>query len=431
MPDNLSPGRRRPPDVGPDELEYELREMFARQSGHPVAGADPAGRALRRARRIQRRRTVIGVATSALAAIAVTGLAMQLPLSQRVPNSSAFAGNPWERGPVASPVVELPPTSGATIRSTAAPLVDLVIGDSLWADRGRFDLSGIGEVQSVRRVGEAWLVVAADRAGGAVLWLVTADAVPQLLLSAVDEVVLAANGRRVAWRSDGRMYVAGIGGDRLDVPDSTEAPMDGRLVRFLGTGVLLTRDGDAGEGYDVWWPQHRSYTPAWAQSVTAVYGLLPDGRTAVGQTVSGSGRCLALLDAQAGLSPLKQLCAPQLATGTTGAVSPNGRWLLVAESDRPQASALLVDLDAAFGGRPVAMELGVPLIGDVAWVTGDTPVFAGRRNELIRVSVAGGPGAHTVERIPVADAPTTGRMIVVGGCFSEAQRAWGTVSSCR
>lgn len=411
MSDNLSRPRQRPPDVTADELENALREMFARQAQPSVTHVDPASKVLSRARRIQRRRTATGVALSAVAAVVVATLATQLPMQRA--GTSVVAGDPWSGG------TDRGGTSAPSEVATAPP-VDVVIADTLHSADGQVvDLSGVtGEVRIARRVDGGWLVVAADGSGRSALWRLGLEGAPEVVLSAAEEMVLAPDGSRVAWRRDAQLFVAAVNDEGVGAPVADVIPAGAHLVRFLGAGLLLAGEGTDG-GYDVWWPDRKPYQPSWTESVTAVFGILPDGRTVVGRAMLGAAeQCLALLDAARGLTPIKQTCAPQLAVGDVGAVSPDGRWLIAnrlsATTEPPGGGALVVDLRTAFDERPVSMPLDVALAGDVVWPDNDTVVYTGGRSELVRVRVAADASVEA-ERFPTPAGPPTARLLLVDG----------------
>lgn len=424
MSDNLSPSGRRSYDVTPDELETALREMFARQSARLTVSADPVQKVLRRARRIQRRRTVVGTAAGAMVVVAATALAVQLPSHDASQSRSAFVSAPWNASTTA-PILGVVVDTDQPSRPVTPPPVDLVVAGTLHTTDGQVvDLSGIGDVVAATQAGDTWLVVTADASGGGGLWLVGDGTNPQMLLSSVDEVVLAPDGRRVAWRRDSQVFIASVNADRLGVTTSSAVPADVRLLRFLGPGLLLNRVGGAG-GYDVWWPHRGLYQASWAETVTAVYGLMPDGRTVVGQIRSEANgqRCLALLDAEQGLSPVRTACSALLAVGEIGSVSPDGRWLVVSgdhATPTPYARgrhALVIDLTTAFGEQPFAMPLEFPLNGDVAWIGMDTLVYVSRQGAVFRVTLGNGASRvpTEVERVPLPADWANDRVVVVGG----------------
>jgi len=404
------------------QLERSLRETFAQQSAVPPVCVDPAGSVIRRGRRIQRRRGVLGATLVAVATVAVSALSIQFTAPGGGSTGPAFAGNP-----LAGPVDASPGVGAATPAAPRIepPPVDVVVGTHLHSVSGRLiDLANVGTVVAARRSGDAFLVVTAAAGYGSTLWVVREDDAPNAVLPAVDEIVLAPDGSRVAWRDGDRMSVAPVAEGRLGTAVQSGAPAGGRLTSFLGAGVLLARGrpGGVNDGYDVWWPARGTHGAAWSESVTSVYGLLPDGRTAVGQVQVGAEKrpCLALLAADGGLAPIRTTCALQLTPAGHGAVSPDGRWLIVngRPADSARASdpgrATVVELDEVFDGRPVVRTAEFVLADDVVWTAADTLLHVGPDGDLIRVTVSrvSGGGKIELNRVAVPGANAGARMIL-------------------
>ncbi|SDY04606.1 hypothetical protein SAMN05444365_101485 [Micromonospora pattaloongensis] len=416
-----------------------LRQCLAHQAAPSPTLPDLAASAIRRGQRIRRRRSATAVAVVVLTAAAGGAGGWQLAgpahdRGPRVPVARATSGVPVAEtttaAAVAAPAEPLPAPARLETRAMAAAAapVDLVVGDLLRTTGGeRIDLSGVGRVTQAQRGGGGWLIVAATRAGRSALWMVTRTAPPKQLLSAVDEIVLAPDGRRVVWLHSGRASVATAAAGRLTGLRETPVPPRGRPVGFVGDGVLLTRQLSGGEieGYDVWWPDRGPYQPAWNPSLIGVYGPMPDGRTLVAQVAGEAGRpCLALLASGPGLPVVKRACALPLTGGGAGTVSPDGRWL-VANGTTPSTpaatpaaeSALLVELPTAFRPRAAAHAAGPRLTGGPAWTDAATLIHPGGPAELVRLSVTalakGDPEA--VERLPVAGARADEHLVVAPG----------------
>jgi hypothetical protein len=381
-------------------LEDELRGSLARQAGHASsARTDPdqlADRAIRRARRLRRGRRFSAAAT-ALALIGLAGLGLvQLPERRAAPPVAEPS-----RPALLTPAAQVPPTVAGDVpgrlygRARAVPRlpIDVVADDQLvTVDGSAIDLSFAGEVSQAYRVAEGWLVVGGPTASaGTSVWLVTAVGRPQALLSDVAGVAFDVDGRRVAWRSGGRVFLGTLAGGRLSTP--VRSALVGKSsvpVGFVAGAVLLARGG-AG-GYDVWWPERGVYHPAWARTAVAVYGSLADRRTAVGQvvvdatTIDGAGvgerRCLALFDAafqsvarasrSRAQAPIQTRCGLGLGARSPGWVSPDGRWLVTGAAGR----TVLVDLTAQAPAKPLVLSAGPPRQGGVAWLDKQTVVLA-------------------------------------------------------
>lgn len=439
MTDNLPRGLERSTDVASDDLEHALREMFSRSLTMPPTGADPAGRALRRARRIQRRRSAVGLTMAAVATVSVTVFAVQLAAPG--PSEPVPLGDPFvPPSPMASPAVPPdPPASPAE-----ALEIDVVADGVLRTAEGQLvDLSDLGRVVAAHRSADTWLMVTANPAG---LWRVRAGSSPQPFLAEVDDLVLAPDARRVAWRQGDRLFAATVEADQLGTPELGPVAPGTRLVRFVGEGVLISRSMSAGNlGHSIWWPSEGTGELSSAESVTAVYGILPDGQTVVGQTTEVPGHdqsatpCLALFDRH--LTPARAACDPVLSLGSSGVVSPDGRWLIAnatpgsdvagRPSDPFRGQALVVDLRTVFGPTPVVAALDFPLAGDVIWEEPDTMVHADRRGNIVRVrvrSVADGTVPQVEQLRAPADLPDGPLVLVRCGAATPTTAA---VSSCR
>jgi hypothetical protein len=418
-PDNLRPSSRRPLGVASDDLERALRETLSRAAdpAQAVGSPDPGSRAIRKGRRISRRRSVVGAALVAAATAAATVGVVQLNPDGR------YAGPAWvadpdppinQSLPAVAPTTAVPAPlgtfDGEKLSATDVP-VDLVVSSQLRTTTGTaIMLPQIGTVTQAHETTKGWLVVGVPPAGGATLWYVAPDGSSLQVLPAVDAVALAPDGRRVAWRDSARLFSAIVDKGTLTDAMQTSAPSEGLPVSFVGHGVVMERTG-AGEraGFDVWWPRRgRSYTPVWKPGTSEIYGPLPDGRTVVGQVSAevGDRPCLALMDAVNALTVLKTACTLQLNSRGAGTVSPDGHWLVADGAGR----ARLVDLDLAFTGRASAADAG-PRLGDqAAWASGDTLVHVSSEGELMRVTAGKKP---KVVEVPVPGADANDRVLVV------------------
>lgn len=419
-PDNLWPGPSRSKGVASDDLERALRETLARAAApeHAVGSPDPAGRAIGKGRRINRRRSIAGTVMVVAATALATGGVIQLRPDERYAGPAYIEEPPTEilqSLPAIAPTTPVPAPSGSFDRdkmsATGVP-VDLVVSSQLRTAGGTaVTLPQVGTVLQAHEAAKGWLVVGMPPSGGATLWYVATDGSSVQVLPAVDAVALAPDGRRVAWRDSARLFSALVDQGTLKDATQVSAPADGLPVSFVGDGVLMRRTAAVQQGtFDVWWPRTGTYTPAWKPGTAEIYGPLPDGRTVVGQVSAESGDrpCLALLDATKALTVVKTACAIQLNPRGAGTVSPDGRWLVADGAGQ----ARLVDLRQAFdSGRPNAAEAGPQLSDQAAWASGDTLVHISRGGDLVRVEASRKP---KVETIPVPGAGTSDRVLVVG-----------------
>ncbi|MEH0938684.1 hypothetical protein [Micromonospora psammae] len=390
--------------VTQDDLERALRETLSRRVATPrPLAADPAGVAIRRARRAQRRRTLTGLALAGVTTVLVTaGMAQLGGQPGRPTTPTVVLGDPQGVATTSAwPVVPPPP---------ARPVegaVDLIVGSALvTADAKRYDL-GVGPADRAQRLpdGGGWLVVGRPTAAKRSLWAVPAGGPPQVLLAGAEEVVLSPDGRQVAWRDGDQIFAGGIIANQIIATVGVTAPAGAVPARFVGDRVLV-RGGPRSGGYLLWRPSAGALPTGGDRDVRDVYGVLPDGRLA-GRVTVGGRSCLALLDSD--LTPVRTGCGPTPAADGLGAVSADGRWLLVNGRAGARDGALLVDLttlDAAVPDRPV----GPTITGEVAWTGSAGAAYADRGGALAQLRpdrvLAGGSAASTlVSGLAAGDRP--------------------------
>ncbi|MFB9848868.1 hypothetical protein ACFFMR_00495 [Micromonospora andamanensis] len=412
--DNQSRFPDRSLDVPPDELEGALREMLSRRAAVPRAvAADPAGAAIRRANRVQRRRTVAGMGLALAAIVTVSAGSLQLRDDRPPEGGTVVIGDP-DRPPFVERTIPPPGPD------TAPPLaeVDLILDGAIATAQGRrVPLHGTGDVERVHRLtdGRGWLAIGAPNLAGRVLWAIAADGTAQVLLAGADEIVLDADGRQVAWKQGTVLAAAGIVNGELATTVRAEVPDEAVPLRFVNGAVLVRLTTD-GPGHALWPLRPGPLDQGTDRASTHIFGALPDGRL-VGGITPGAGRsaCLTLLDPARGLAPARPGCGPELAGDSRGAVSPDGRWLLVNGRSAGEDSALLVDLtklDTPTGVRPA----GPPMTGTVVWRTPDTAYYADAAGGLVRVAVdlvaAGRPAVpNALPGLPPGELP----VVVSGG----------------
>jgi hypothetical protein len=413
--------------VTPEELQRALRDSMSRQSATPPPVVDRAGAAIQRGRRVQRWRTVTGVAMAAVATALVSTVVAQL--GGPVPGGPGIAviGDPFVAPPSSAETATTTPHGGSPdpVRSTppdGPPAIDVVVGSDLRTAAGaRIDLSAVGPVTAARRAPDGWLVITRPATGKAGLWFVTATDRPRAVLPAVDVVALAPDGQRVSWRADGRLWAGTLSDGVFSTSTEISAPPGVEPAGFIGVAVLLRRAAHSGGGYGLWWPGERFPNWSWSSTTVGVYGQLPDGHGVLGLvSVNRSARpCLALLDNSRALAPVKTACDAPLSVDGRGAVSPDGRWL-VANGDPTRSAgagqrlSVVVDLAAAFERPSGAKPAGPALTGDPVWTDAGSLTHLTEQGELIRVAadqiVAGGEG---IERFPVPDAKRGDHLVLV------------------
>ncbi|MGW3807838.1 hypothetical protein [Micromonospora sp. NPDC005113] len=396
----------------PDELDGAVRETLSHQVAVPrPLSPDPAGQAIRRANRIRRRRTTGGLALAAVATVLVSTVMAQLG------DDSGGQGTPivviGDPNPSARPI---PSAAPAPAPSPGTSLDLLVDGTLISATGGRLELSGVGPAEAAHLLpgGGGWLVVGAPTAAGRSLWVAQRDGLVQVLLAGAGAIVVAPDGRQVAWRDGTGLLVAGVVGTQLIGPVRTSLPADAEPVRFVGDSVLVRLDPDRA-GHALWRPGAGQLTVGVDRTTLSVYGALPDGRL-VGQVAAGdtSGTCLAVLDPKRDLKRVSTGCGPQLSEDGVGGISADGRWLLVNGRVGKAARALLVDLQR-FGPDMTAVPAGPPATGAIAWTTDSDATYVDGAGQLVRVDVGRVRAGNQAQAVPAPDVQPGNRPVVVTG----------------
>jgi hypothetical protein len=207
------------------------------------------------------------------------------------------------------------------------------------------------------------------------LWLVSVTGVPRVMVDRSDApVAVAPDGRRIAWRSDGKLYYGRVDPAAKAVVEKTSpAPERGSPVA-VGTDSVVLGYSETGGGidhHDVWFPSLGDYKPTWDKSahVRAIYGPgRPDG-TYLG-LVQGPGAakdiCLAVMNPKDSLKATRTACGVVGLLDRHGAVSADGHWLgLLSASTGGSGQIAVVDLSTVFGTPAVAVNWPADTVG--AW----------------------------------------------------------------
>ncbi|KAB1903975.1 hypothetical protein F8274_29070 [Micromonospora sp. AMSO31t] len=381
--DNRTGGPKRPFPVTEDELERALRQTLAGRVATPrPLAADPAGAALRRARVAARRRTLTGLALAGVATVLVTtGMAQLGGPTGNSGTPTVVLGDPGGFSPVPLPTASSPAPGKGPVRAE----LDLIVGSWLDSSGGeRRELTGLSGVERAQRVPDygGWLVTSVATPAGRTLWWVPPNGSdPQVLLAGADAVVVATDGRQVAWRDGAYLAAAGVVGGQLLASSRTAAPEGATPIGFAGDAVLV-RQPDRG-GVSVWRRPAGGVPGAANPDVLTVYGTLPDGRV-VGLVSAGTPRqpCVALLDAARELTPVRTGCGPAVATDGLGGVSVDGRWLLL---NAARKDALLVDLANLGAAAAATRPAGPAVAGAVAWTRSGAALHVDATGGLVRV----------------------------------------------
>ncbi|WP_320065697.1 hypothetical protein [Micromonospora sp. RTGN7] len=423
--DNRTATPGRPVDVPRDELERAVRETLSRQVATPrPLAVDPAGVAIHRAARTRRRRTLTGLALAGAATVLVTGTMVQIGAGGGHPTTpTVVLGHPRETtaGPAPDPVTTSSAGPARSVPGRNGTAVDLIVGDTLRTTRDTDISLTSNAVDRAQRVPDqgGWLMVGVPTTAGRTLALVGPNGSRQTLLAGAEAIVVAGTGREVAWRDGGRITVAGLVGERLVAVTSTPAPGPAVPVGFVGDAVLVRLD-PARPGYALWRPSVGGISAGAGRDVLAVHGTLPDGR-AVGLVTAGTpGRpCLALLDPARNLAVSRTACGPTVAVDGAGAVSADGRWLLVngRTGSSKATGALLIDL-ATLAGTPVARAAGPALTGAVAWTPARTAWYVDGQGSLVTVRTDRVLAGEQADTNGVPGVEPGGRPVVVTDALS-------------
>ncbi|MGW0502510.1 hypothetical protein [Micromonospora sp. NPDC003241] len=397
-----------------DELERAVRETFSRQVATPRAPHDPASAVLRRATRVQRRRVVAGMSLAASAIVLVSAGAMQLG-DDRPPHGAdtVVIADPYPAPDTFR--TSLPPTGPST--ETPLAEVDLLVNRTIATAQGRrVTLIGIGAVERVHRLtdGRGWLAVGEPSLSGRSLWAVAADGTARALLAGADEIVLDRSGRQVAWKQDRVLAAAGIVDGELTGTVRADAPATAVPLRFVDDAVLVRLD-PALPGHVLWPLRPGPLDEGTDRTSQRIFGALPDGRL-VGEVPAEptEDACLTLLDPVDLRPPEPPACGPTIEGDGLGAVSPDGRWLLVNGRVGEQDRALLVDLTRLDPTVP-ARTAGPAITGTVSWSQPDVAHYADATGALVRVDVERVRAGRSAIRVTVAGLHDDQPLVVVTG----------------
>jgi hypothetical protein len=414
-------------------LEDELRAAFAAQARRldakpPVV--DPAGTAIRRARRIRSRRTAATGAAAVALLVATLGGAISLrgwylPEEQRQANLARLATTAPEPKPTTARAEAVlpkgtpklkspPPSSPAALFPKDGPSLDIVAGDELWTSAGeKMRLTGAGEVRWVYRVPAGWVYggdrqVRLLRPSGGSIQLAEVDSAPALTSvpqpaqqrqpkrsgdaaaqapAALPRWALSPDGKRIAFAAGQKVSVGTISAGGLAVQQSTFAA--GAVpVLFFGDSVVLTTA--SADQYDIWWTD-RQYAAAPGGGITHVYGPYGNSLLGLAPDPADAGRnCLVLIAPTAdGLLPQQsQGCGLGLASG--GLVSPDGRWI----AQRDKDDIRLFDVAAAMRGSSRTGTCPVSAGAVPVWESPST-LIAVDGYQAVRCTVTGAVESYT------------------------------------
>jgi hypothetical protein len=385
------------------ELEEVVRRALSDQVHERPPMIRPAARAIAGAAAARRRRALLvtGAVVVVLVAVVAGAVVLRPPTSRTVPaNTPSPSAVPSS---VASPVT--PSGSG---------LSALVGGDSLLLPDGRLvPLTASGDARAAYQVHDGYLVIAAGDAtvDSESLWLYHADGYGQRLVDHVSGLLVAPDGRRLAWRSGPELTVAHLDDSDNIVTDAQTQTDRGYPLVFVGSTLVLgySETGGGIDHIDVWIPQQGPYVPTWdrvqAEGVINVFGPASDGHFALGLVFAAPGSgdkrtCLAQLDPTGVLRVVARQCALP-AVGEWGSVSPDGK--LLAYESSAQGSSLqtvVVDPGTVFDRPAVLATWSFGARG--AWVA-DTMVAQADNGRIYRYRV----GRNDGDPVTFPGQPTT------------------------
>jgi hypothetical protein len=294
------------------DLEEVVREALSDQVREQPHMTEPASRAIIGAAAVRRRRALLAAGAIVIVLVAAvsggvalhgrgTGPTLQPPIS---PSASAEPPQSPPPSPTPSPASSLPAIGMSALVQDHTNL--------LTQDGRLLSLSALqGQPGRGYQIAGGWLVSTFDgvSAGAGELWLLRPDGSALRLLDQLDaDVVVSPDGRRLAWRSAGKLMVGHLDGTGAVATDaSTPAPQRGDPLAFAGSAVLIGYSATGGgvDNFDVWVPQQGRYTPSWDQAqangISSIYGATADGRWLLGMALAtpGSGgkdSCLARID---------------------------------------------------------------------------------------------------------------------------------------
>ena len=207
------------------------------------------------------------------------------------------------------------------------------------------------------------------------LWLVTPAGAARPMVDKADApVAVAPDGRRIAWRSGGKLYYGHIDPSSKSIVDkSSPAPERGAPVA-VGTDSVILGYSETGGGidhHDVWFPGLGDYKPTWDKSahVRAVYAPGRSDGTYLGLVqgpAGGKDTCLASMNPKDSLKAAKTACGIVGLIDRHGVVSPDGHWLAIHSADSAgKAQIAVIDLTSVFSKPAVSVNWPADTVG--AW----------------------------------------------------------------
>lgn len=380
-------------------LEDVLRETFEARAQRSPALDDPAGVAIRRARRTLRRRRAGSTLAAVVAAMALSGT---LVLAQ-----DWRAGMLYGSGPGIG-VMNAPGSPAGEPSATPAPGrrpgVDLFAKGQVWTvDGGHRAVAEPGwEVVRAFRVPTGWLL------GGRTEAVLVDPNGASVVLPLGRQWTVSADGSRVAYTADGTLRVATLGREGLREVGSAQMAAGTAPVGFAGERVVVGVFDGTGKlaKVDNWQPG-QPYRPTWSQRATRVYEVPGDDLLAQVPPPSGGPACLTRLAvaADGGLrGDASAACGIEPAGDSWPAavISPDGHWLAMPGPSKVD----LYDLGTVFSRPVVTASCVAPATAGLVWES-SSAVLATDGVEVVRCAL---DGATERARLP-ADLPPGWRFV--------------------
>jgi hypothetical protein len=360
-------------------LEDKLREMFAKRADPVPATEDPAGRAIRRGRKIRQRRGVAASVAAAAALVLTAGGVVWLgSLQGGEDGRQAAPVAPFDvtAEPI-DPTAQTSPPVVASVHPRDSEIdLDLRSGNQLWAASGqRLALTGVDEVTRIYRVPGGWVY-----GGAGEVRLLRPDGTSTTLIRTGERWIISPDGGRVAAVIGETLHVGRIDDSGMVVHASVAVPPDTEPVVFADDRIVIARPSS---GYDIVDPA-RPTAPVGNPDVLAVFGRHGSGLAGLIRRPGSENPCLAILKSAPGLPVTRAgTCAEEFRDATQTWLSPNGAWLAAAAD----TGVSIVDVARATAGQSATTRCAVRPSVTPAWA-GSTIVTADDRG-LIRCRTNG------------------------------------------
>ena len=332
-------------------IEDSLRETFAAQVGGAPQIEGLAEAAMRRARKIRRRRRAVATGMAAVVVFALLGIA-----GLRVISPGFMV--PANQGTTAGRQIEAPTEDGAPEPeggpSASTRQIEVVQdGEIYTSNRARVQLPTRGTTTSAYRARDGYLVITARPQSHKQLLLLDDEGNNQVVLDDATSIAVSAHGDKIAWANDETMSVADRSAGDADLVKrvTIKVPAYAAPVAFLGNEVIIARSENAPQGraFDLWYPARPVHVEKWDANVVRLFGARPDGKGVYAQVADETGGerlCLALLVPEQPFKVQDKTCGLPAAVEQGGGVSPDGRWLAYPVAGHKQIA--MVDLSEVF-----------------------------------------------------------------------------------